>query len=95
VVEVVYAVEHLDRSTGYGSAIAAWQHNAGGNSYWRAEIGPLAFVERVSYYARGHASGSGAVTAAGFELGSGISISTALPEETARLLRARLCQTAG
>jgi UDPglucose--hexose-1-phosphate uridylyltransferase len=34
-------------------------------------------------------------TAAGFELGSGIPISTALPEETARLLRARLCQTAG
>ena len=35
------------------SVDARWHHNAGGNSYWRAEIGPFADGERVEYQVRG------------------------------------------
>lgn len=69
-VEIVYVVEHTDRTSESHIVDTAWQTNANGNSYWRAEIGPFDEGDLVNYYAQGHAPGSGAVTdAASFRVG--------------------------
>src|SRR3990172_2852693 len=41
--------EHADGTSATGRAEATWQYNAGVNSYWRAEIGPFAKGDRVTY----------------------------------------------
>ncbi|MCK2216113.1 carbohydrate-binding protein [Actinomadura sp. ATCC 31491] len=38
---------------------AAWDHNSGGNSYWRAELGPFARGDRVSYTVEAELNGGG------------------------------------
>lgn len=46
-------VEHADGSQTTNRLAAAWQHNEGGNSYWRAGIGPFAQGDKVSYTVHG------------------------------------------
>lgn len=50
-VRVTYRVEHPDRTADPDlvQIQAAWQYNAGVNSYWRAELGPFARGDRVTY----------------------------------------------
>ncbi|MEW9550217.1 TIM-barrel domain-containing protein [Nonomuraea sp. NPDC050783] len=38
---------------------AAWDHNSGGNSYWRADLGPFARGDRVSYTVEAEVNGGG------------------------------------
>ncbi len=52
---VTYHVAHADGMTEEGRSQAAWQSNAGTNSYWRAEIGPFAAGDRVTYTVHGSA----------------------------------------
>lgn len=61
-VVVPYWVEHANRVTATGQVEAVWHHNANGNSYWRAELGPFARGDRVSYYADGYATSGGDIT---------------------------------
>jgi|APTNR8051073442_1049403.scaffolds.fasta_scaffold08451_2 hypothetical protein len=70
-VEVVYAVEHPDRTSERHIVDAAWQVNANGNSYWCAPIGPFNKGDLVNYYAQGHAPGSVALSdASSFHVGT-------------------------
>lgn len=69
-VKVAYSVAQPDRTTRHGTVAAIWQYNAHGNSYWQAEFGPFAEGDQISYHAKGHAPGSGAVTdAVSFRVG--------------------------
>ena len=52
-VQVTYRSESSDGTTRGKRVDALWQYNLGGNSYWRAEIGPFAEGDRVSYALQG------------------------------------------
>ena len=59
---VAFRVEHLDGTRGEGREEAAWQRNAGPNSYWQAWFGPFVLGDRVTYTVHGR-SPDGEVTA--------------------------------
>lgn len=61
-VEVVYWVEHIDRTTRRGQVDAVWRYNDRGNSYWQAEIGPFIQGDHVAYAAYGRSPGGGDAT---------------------------------
>ena len=50
---VTYQVAHVDGTIGAGRIDASWQRNEGANSYWRAEFGPFAEGDRVTYTIHG------------------------------------------
>jgi alpha-amylase/alpha-mannosidase (GH57 family) len=52
-VRVTYRVEHTDGTESEDTIEAAWRHNQGENSYWRAELGPFAEGDVVRYTPRG------------------------------------------
>ncbi|MHB1223044.1 MAG: hypothetical protein ACYC2G_03210 [Gemmatimonadaceae bacterium] len=52
-------VEHADGTTDSRRLAAEWRENAGGNSYWRAELTPLATGDRVRYQVRGRSDAGG------------------------------------
>lgn len=58
---VTYRVERADGASDEARVEALWQRNEGVNSYWRADLGPFARGERVTYTVQGH-SPEGEVT---------------------------------
>jgi len=50
---VTYRVQRPDRVSDEGRVEAAWGHNEGPNSYWRAAFGPFAKGEQVTYVVQG------------------------------------------
>ncbi|NOZ26682.1 MAG: hypothetical protein GXP39_01335 [Chloroflexi bacterium] len=50
---VTCRVEHPDGTDEQGRVDAVWRRNEGVNSYWRAEIGPFARGDRVTYTVHG------------------------------------------
>ena len=52
-VRVSYRVAHADGTESEGTSEAAWRHNQGENSYWRAELGPFAEGDVLRYGIRG------------------------------------------
>ncbi|MCL4294292.1 MAG: hypothetical protein KJ077_01120 [Anaerolineae bacterium] len=50
---VRYGVERPDGTTIQGRVEAAWQRNAGVNSYWQVELGPFVKGDRVTYTVQG------------------------------------------
>ena len=67
---VMYQVEHADGARDDQRVEAVWQRNAGPNSYWRAELGPFARGDRVSYVVHGRAPADDvALPSASFNVG--------------------------
>lgn len=52
---VTYRVERADGTRDAQRIDAAWQRNDGANSYWRADLGPFARGDRVTYVVHGRA----------------------------------------
>lgn len=76
-VSVTYHVEHTDGAESEGAVDAAWRHNQGENSYWRAELVPFAEGDVVRYIVRG-SSIAGDVTSREFSFRVGPKLYLAL-----------------